>query len=142
MIVLAPDGLPTRAEHLRGYVHAPRLISSISVQQSFPPALLPPDGHSSLPLRQRQFHLSAGASALAPLPAMYAYLLVVAGLSSFEAWLAGGGAAGAHYLFFVAAASALPISSTSPRPGGGGISQILSGFYTTPPTTRTRASTG
>ena len=116
------------------------IISSISVQQSFPPeySLLPGTaiGYPFLcdSVSSTFYTLGAGLRFSALLPAMYAYLLVVAGAYLlFEAWLGRGGAATlALYLFFVGGGFGFAYFFDLSEAGGGGISQILSGFYTTP----------
>lgn len=116
------------------------IISSISVQQSFPPeySLLPGTaiGYPFLcdSVSSTFYTLGAGLRFPALLPAMYAYLLVVAGAYLlFEAWLGRGGAATlALYLFFVGGGFGFAYFFDLSEAGGGGISQILSGFYTTP----------
>lgn len=116
------------------------IISSISVQQSFPPeySLLPGTaiGYPFLcdSVSSTFYTLGAGLRFSALLPAMYAYLLVVAGAYLlFEVWLGRGGAATlALYLFFVGGGFGFAYFFDLSEAGGGGISQILSGFYTTP----------
>lgn len=116
------------------------IISSISVQQSFPPeySLLPGTaiGYPFLcdSVSSTFYTLGAGLRFSALLPAMYAYLLVVAGAYLlFEVWLGRGGAATlALYLFFVGGGLGFAYFFDLSEAGGGGISQILSGFYTTP----------
>lgn len=116
------------------------IISSISVQQSFPPeySLLPGTaiGYPFLcdSVSSTFYTLGAGLRFSALLPAMYAYLLVVAGAYLlFEAWLGRGGAATlALYLFFVGGGFGFAYFFDLSEAGGGGISKILSGFYTTP----------
>jgi hypothetical protein len=116
------------------------IISSISVQQSFPPeySLLPGTaiGYPFLcdSVSSTFYTLGAGLRFSALLPATYAYLLVVAGAYLlFEAWLGRGGAATlALYLFFVGGGFGFAYFFDLSEAGGGGISQILSGFYTTP----------
>lgn len=116
------------------------IISSISVQQSFPPeySLLPGTaiGYPFLcdSVSSTFYTLGAGLRFSALLPAMYAYLLVVAGAYMlFEVWLGRGGAATlALYLFFVGGGFGFAYFFDLSEAGGGGISQILSGFYTTP----------
>lgn len=116
------------------------IISSISMQQSFPPeySLLPGTaiGYPFLcdSVSSTFYTLGAGLRFSALLPAMYAYLLVVAGAYLlFEAWLGRGGAATlALYLFFVGGGFGFAYFFDLSEAGGGGISQILSGFYTTP----------